>query len=198
MTLPILRLLEQIRDKDPVAWPELDRLYRPLVLKWLRGKGISVADAEDISQEVLIHVLRLIDGFEHNGRVGAFRNWLRNITYNVMRNHLRKLASEESALTDHFRRTANALNVDTSEVAQTFNREHDRMIVERLLEELESDVSPQVMTAFRRYCLAEESAESVASDLGMSVNMVYVARFRVIQRLRARSDFLADIAWSDL
>lgn len=198
MTPPILKLLEQIRAKDPQAWPDLVRLYRPLILHWLQRRQVPETDAEDISQEVLIQVLRLIDGFEHNGRVGAFRNWLRAITHNVMRNHLRKADEHESRLRDRLREqlrfTVAALNSDSSEVTRQFNREHDRMIVERLLDELKDEVSIQAMTIFRRYCLLEESADSVAADLAISVNQVYVTRVRVLQKLRAKSDFLDDIA----
>lgn len=196
MTLPILELLAQIRDRDPNAWPELVRLYRPLILRWLQSRHVCEADAEDISQEVLIQVLRLIDGFEHNGRVGAFRNWLRAITLNVMQNHVRKSHLQETRLGERLRFTVEALGSDSSEVTRQFNREHDRMIVERLLEELKDDVSLQTLTIFRRYCLLEESAQSVAADLAISVNQVYVTRVRVLEKLRAKSELLDDISWS--
>ncbi|MCR9202571.1 MAG: sigma-70 family RNA polymerase sigma factor [Planctomycetaceae bacterium] len=198
MTLPILELLEQIRDRDPNAWPELVRLYRPLILRWLQSCQVSESDAEDISQEVLIQVLRLIDDFEHNGRVGAFRNWLRAVTHNVMRNHLRKAEQHETWLSDKLRFTVTALSSDSSDATRQFNREHDRMIVERLLGELNDEVSLRAMTIFRRYCLLEESAESVAADLAISVNCVYVTRVRVLQKLRAKSELLDDIGWSSL
>ena len=83
-------LLERLSDRsDSVAWRRLVDLYSPLINGWLRRHGVSVDDAEDLTQEVLGVVVREVSRFAHNGRVGAFRTWLRTITINCLRQSLR-------------------------------------------------------------------------------------------------------------
>ena len=83
-------LLERLNDRsDSVAWRRLVDLYTPLINAWLRRHGVSAEDAEDLTQEVLEVVVREVARFRHNGRVGAFRTWLRTITINCLRQSLR-------------------------------------------------------------------------------------------------------------
>ena len=79
-------LLQRLNDRsDSVAWRRLVDLYTPLINAWLRRQGVSAEDAEDLTQEVLGIVVREVSRFRHNGRVGAFRTWLRTITINCLR-----------------------------------------------------------------------------------------------------------------
>jgi RNA polymerase sigma-70 factor, ECF subfamily len=73
-------LLERLNDRsDSAAWRRLVDLYSPLTNGWLRRHGASADDAEDLTQEVLGVIVREVSRFKHNGRVGAFRTWLRTI-----------------------------------------------------------------------------------------------------------------------
>src|SRR5271166_4073708 len=72
-----LLLRAQIGETD--AWRILTVLYRPLILGWLNRQGVPARDLEDLSQEVLLSVVKHLPGFEHSGRRGAFRSWLRTI-----------------------------------------------------------------------------------------------------------------------
>ncbi len=83
-------LLERLNDRsDSVAWRRLVGLYSPLINTWLRRDGVSAEDAEDLTQEVLQVVVREVTRFRHNGRVGAFRTWLRTIAINCLRQSVR-------------------------------------------------------------------------------------------------------------
>src|SRR6478752_7240464 len=79
-------LLQRLNDRsDSVAWKRLVDLYTPLINSWLLRQGVSTEDAEDLAQEVLGIVVREVPRFQHNGRAGAFRTWLRTITSNCIR-----------------------------------------------------------------------------------------------------------------
>ena len=83
-------LLERLNDRsDSGAWRRLVDLYSPLIKAWLRHHGVSASDAEDLTQDVLGVVVREVARFQHNGRPGAFRTWLRTITINCLRQSLR-------------------------------------------------------------------------------------------------------------
>src|SRR5262249_39599053 len=48
---------------DPLAWQAFERRYGPRILAWCRDKGLQQADAENVSQEVLLRVARLMRTF---------------------------------------------------------------------------------------------------------------------------------------
>lgn len=57
-----------------------DQLYRPYLTAWMIRRGIPENDRHDLCQTVMLIVCRALPKFEHNGRPGAFRNWLGRIT----------------------------------------------------------------------------------------------------------------------
>ena len=76
--LSILARVQETTFGD--SWSEFSAMYDDLIKGWLYRRGVQAQDADDIRQEVMTVVLRRIGSFEHNGRTGAFRAWLRMIT----------------------------------------------------------------------------------------------------------------------
>src|SRR5215813_12900660 len=72
-------LLLRARTGEESAWKDLTDLYRPLILGWLNRQGVPAVDLEDLSQDVLLSVVKHLPSFEHSGARGAFRSWLRTI-----------------------------------------------------------------------------------------------------------------------
>src|SRR5262249_60079679 len=72
-------LLLRARTGEESAWKHLTDLYRPLILVWLNRQGVPAVDLEDLSQDVLLSVVKHLPTFEHSGARGAFRSWLRTI-----------------------------------------------------------------------------------------------------------------------
>src|SRR6478735_7333618 len=72
-------LLLRARTGEAGAWKDLTGLYRPLILGWLNRQGVPARDLEDLSQDILLSVVKHLPTFEHSGRRGAFRSWLRTI-----------------------------------------------------------------------------------------------------------------------
>jgi hypothetical protein len=70
-------LLLRAQTGETDAWRDLTDLYRPLILSWLNRQGVPGGDLEDLSQEVLLSVVKHLPGFQHSGHPGAFRSWLR-------------------------------------------------------------------------------------------------------------------------
>src|SRR5712671_6362451 len=79
-------LLQRLRDRgDSDAWDRLVRLYTPLIRGWLSRHLPQSADVDDLTQQVLTVVVEKLPTFEHNGRAGALRTWLRGICVNRLR-----------------------------------------------------------------------------------------------------------------
>ncbi len=187
-------LLERLHDRsDSVAWRRLVDLYSPLINAWLLRHGVSAEDAEDLTQEVLEVVVREVSRFRHNGRVGAFRTWLRTITINCLRQSLRsrRLRSQATGSPD-FTAMLDQLEDPASDLSRRWDWEHDQHVLGRLLELIEPDFRPATWLAFRRQVIDGASAETVAVELGMTVNAVLIAKSRALSHLRQTAHGLVD------
>jgi RNA polymerase sigma-70 factor, ECF subfamily len=187
-------LLERLNDRsDSVAWGRLVDLYSPLINGWLRRHGVPAENAEDLTQEVLEVVVREVSRFRHNGRAGAFRTWLRTITINCIRQSWRSRRSRVQA-TGSLDITAmlDQLEDPASDLSRRWDQEHDQHVLQRLLELIEPDFQPATWRAFRRQVLDGASAETVAAELGLTVNAVLIAKSRVLSQLRRNAQGLVD------
>ena len=70
---------------DADAWKALVEMYTPLLQVWLTSAGLQSADRDDITQRVFEILIRRLPEFQHCGRTGAFRAWLRGIITNLLR-----------------------------------------------------------------------------------------------------------------
>jgi len=187
-------LLERLNDRsDSVAWRRLVDLYSPLINTWLRRHGVSAEDAEDLTQEVLEVVVLEVSRFRHNGRVGAFRTWLRTITINCLRQSVRsRRLRAEAAGSPDITSMLDQLEDPASDLSRLWDRDHDQHVLQRLLELIEPDFQPATWRAFRRQVIDGASAETVAAELGLTVNAVLIAKSRVLSHLRRNAQGLVD------
>ena len=186
-------LLERLRTApDEAAWRRLDGLYRPLIRRWLQKDPALGEEAEDITQEVMSVLVRELPGFQRQ-RTGSFRRWLRTVTAHRLAAHYRSrrcrpqalgAPPEESPLTQ--------LADPNSELSRLWDEEHDRYVLRRLLDLIEPMFEPSTLAAFRRVALDGASAEQAAGELGLSAGAVWLAKSRVLSRLRQEAEGLID------
>ncbi len=176
-------LLVRIRDvDDEESWATFVEIYEPFIEGHLRRRGISGELALDVRQEVLMVVSQRIADFEHNGRTGAFRNWLRTTTVNCLRTYARQ-QKRESPGGSVFFDVVQQLADDQSEMSRVWNHEYDRHVVQGLLVRLEPHFQENTLLAFRKTTLDQMAAADVATELGMTRNAVIVARCKVLRKL---------------
>lgn len=187
-------LLERLRDRaDTEAWQRLIELYSPLLFSWLRRHSLQDADVDDLVQEVLVAVAREAPQFRHSGRPGAFRHWLRTILANRLREFWRGRRHRPAATGDSdFAGMLDQLEDPDSGISRLWDQEHDQHIVRRLLALLEPQFAPSTWQAFRRVVLDGARPDAVAAELGLTVNAVFIAKSRILQRLREESRGLLD------
>jgi RNA polymerase sigma-70 factor, ECF subfamily len=187
-------LLERLIDRsDSVAWRRLVDLYSPLINDWLHRHGVSAEDAEDLTQEVLEVVVREVSRFRHNGRVGAFRTWLRTITINCLRQSWRsRRCRVQTTGSPDITGMLDQLEDPASDLSRLWDRDHDQHVLKRLLELIEPEFQPATWRAFRRQVIDGASAETVAAELGMTGNAVLIAKSRVLSHLRRNAAGLVD------
>lgn len=179
-------LLDRLRaDPHSPAWQRLVDLYQPLIRAWLHRHDVLAQDADDLVQEVLAVVVRRLPEFEHNQRIGAFRTWLRSITVNVVRDHWRNRKNRAKAPGgSDLQEVLAQLEDPDSGLSRQWDQEHDRHVTHRLLQMLKGDFEAKTWQAFTRVALDGTPAAEVAQELGLTTNAVFIAKSRVLARLR--------------
>ncbi len=189
-----LSLLARVRQlADPQSWNRLVKLYEPLMRRWLLAYEVQDADAADLIQEVLEVVSRELPSFHHNDHPGAFRNWLRKVLVNRLKNfwRSRKYHPQATGGSSMLERL-NQLEDDTSEVSRVWDDSHDQEVIARLMELIRPTFLAQTWDAFHRQVFGGEPPKEIAADLGMSLSSVYQARSRVLSALRREAAGLVD------
>src|SRR4051812_15187861 len=128
-------LLLRARTGEGDAWKDLTDLYRPLILGWLNRQGVPAGDLEDLSQDVLLSVVKHLPGFEHSGHRGAFRSWLRTIVCSRTADYWRSAGASTQARGDSGATAALEQIADPdSDLNRQWDEEHDRYVLGCLLD----------------------------------------------------------------
>lgn len=193
--LTSVSLLDRLKSAEPndPQWRRLHDIYEPWILRWLARVPELRDEAQDVTQEVLMVVVRELPNFQRQ-RDGSFRRWLSNVLLNRLRSHWkqrrrRPLVGVDSGSVDGF---LQQLEDPISAMSRQWDEEHDQFVLQRLMAAVERDFSATTWEAFRRTALAEEPAAAIARDLRVTVNAVLTAKSRVLRRLREEAAGLID------
>ncbi len=178
-------LLERLRQPEQQqAWNDLVRLYTPLLCQWARRLGLADADVADLVQDVFLRLYRKLPNFVYNAEK-SFRGWLRT----VMLNHWRNLKSK---------RAEQPIDGDVNQIpapdehALLAEAEYRQMVIARALQLLKQEFPENVWQPFWSYAVEGQTPQEVAQNLGVTVNMVYLCKSRVLMRLRNELKGLLD------
>lgn len=176
-------------DPESEAWFRLVSIYDPLIAGWLSRSGVDESEIPDISQEVLVAVVQQIKNFDHNGRSGAFRNWLKRITYYRCQRFWDQKKSKDK---EKEVRSLNGLEDPRSELSLQWDLEHDQYVLSRILHLIKSEFETKVFEAFERTTVKGELPAKVAADLGVTTGQIYKYRYRIMKRLKEEAAGLID------
>jgi RNA polymerase sigma-70 factor (ECF subfamily) len=186
-------LLLRIRDsRDAEAWNQFVEIYAPLVYALARRHGVQDADAADLTQEVLQAVLRSAPTFVYDPARGSFRGWL----LTVARNRLRKWANDErrhphDCGSAEARRVLEEKPAPAEEVAR-WDQEYRQRLFEWAAEKVRPSFRPASWQAFWQTAVAHRDAAAVAAELGMSLGAVYIAKSRILARIKEQIQLLPE------
>ena len=80
-----------------------------------------------------------------------------------------------------------------SAVSRRWDAEHDEHALRQVLRVVERDFNTSTWLAFQRQALEDANPVDVAAELGMSLDAVYLARTRVLKRLREAGQGLIEV-----
>jgi len=193
MTRP--SLLVRLRNlQDQQSWEEFYTIYQPLVFRMARSQGFQDADASELTQEVFLAVASAIERWDPDPQRGSFRGWLFRIARNMMINWLayrrrhptgagnsdiRKLLAEQP--------DPRELDVEDSAV---FDREYKRQAFAWAAEQIRHEFRETTWQAFWLTSVENQPVPEAAETLKISVGAVYIARSRIMARLRQKIETL--------
>jgi len=178
-------LLLRLRDpQDEGAWAEFVQLYAPLVYGYARKQGLQDAGAVDLSQDVFHAVASAIGRLDYDPARGSFRNWL----FTVVR---RKLLNWQATRRNRAQGSGDAATHQLLEQCPApepqeaeWEAEWQRRLYDWACVRVRREVTDATWQAFWRTAVDGQPVKQVAADLGISAGAVYIARSRILARLK--------------
>jgi RNA polymerase sigma-70 factor (ECF subfamily) len=175
----LLERLHQPDDQD--AWGRFVNLYTPLLYFWACRLGLQQSDASDLVQDVFTLLVEKLPEFAYDPQK-SFRNWLRTVLRNKWHEwRRRKLPSAAGDV----RLSGLASPDDTDLISDAEFQQH---LTLRALQLMQSEFRPSTWKACWEQVVQGRPADAVAAELGMTVNAAYLAKGRVLRRLRQELD----------
>lgn len=170
----------RLSQSEPQAWEDFAVHYSRMMRTWMKPWKIPADDVEDILQDTYLRVLAGVQKFRHQGP-GTFRTWLKRLS----RSCWLKVV-EQSAFRQNI-----SLDVEATlseETMLSIDREIDALIereyMQYVLDRTRRRVSKQIWEAYRLTALDGKVGEEAASQLGVSLEVIYKSKSRFIERLR--------------
>jgi RNA polymerase sigma-70 factor (ECF subfamily) len=178
-----ISLLERL--KQPAAqesWTRFVNLYTPLLFYWARRLGLQETDAADLVQDVFALLVKRLPHFDYK-RDQSFRGWLRTVLFNQSRKKGRAHPTTNASLSG-VAEPEHAADIDEAEFQQ--------QLTVRALQLMQEEFQPTTWQACWETVVCGRPTVEVARELGISVNAVYLARSRVLRRLRQELEGMLD------
>jgi RNA polymerase sigma factor (sigma-70 family) len=186
-------LLVRIRNADDQeAWERFVDLYAPLVYGFLRKRGLQDADAADLTQDVMRSVAAAAQRLEYDERRGLFRSWLFTIVQNKLTDHWRRGSVRERGTGDTgAQQELNAIpQTNSDDASAEWDADYQRQLFQYAASIVKPDFNEATWQAFWRTAVDGLSGKEVSAQLGLTAAAVYLAKSRVMARLKEQVRYL--------
>jgi RNA polymerase sigma-70 factor (ECF subfamily) len=186
-------LLLRLRQSptDETAWREFVARYGRRVYLWCRQWHLQDAEAEDVTQNVLLILAEKLREFQYDPG-GSFRAWLKTVSHHAWGKYVASRQRPGQGTGDSDVQSQLQSVAARDDLAVRLEEEYDRELLDLAMLRVATRVEPHTWQAFTLTALDGLSGADAADRLGISVSMVYVARSRVqklvkdeLQRLEA-------------
>jgi len=183
MTRPSLLL--RIRNPDDVvSWREFTEIYGPLIHRFARKQGLQEADAADLAQEVLTTVAGTIGRLNYDRQLGRFRGWLLKVARSKLSNFFSRRKRQPQGSGDTgLQESLRSLPSNTDDEA-IWDEEYERRLFEYAAERVRTGFQATTWDAFWQTAVEGRDVKDVAEQLGLTVGAVYIAKSRILARLK--------------
>jgi len=182
-TVTSMSLLAQIRadDRDSDAWRAFVDRYGSRIYEWCLNRRLQQADAEDVTQEVLLKLTRRLGELDYD-RKQTFRGWLRRVTENAIIDFMRdqKQKRNREATQDLLEFAA-----DRQDLTARLEGAFDLELLDLAKKRVQSRIEKHRWQAWKMMSIDQEHAEAVAKRLDMKIPTVYSSRYQVQKMITA-------------
>jgi RNA polymerase sigma-70 factor, ECF subfamily len=184
MDTPVSLLERLCRQPDENHWERFLALFSPLLSRWGRRLGVPAADIEDLLQEVFTILVRTLPEF-HYDPARSFRAWL----WTVFHRHTLAWRKRQARNLPLAVEQVEALTSPDS-ILEATEAEYRRVLHDRALHIVRADFPARTWEIFWQVTVEGRPGVEVARKFETTPNAVYLARGRVLARLREE---LADL-----
>jgi RNA polymerase sigma factor (sigma-70 family) len=181
-----LSLLVRLRDaRDDTAWTQFVEIYAPLIFGLSRKAGLQDADAADLTQDVLQAVSGGIRRLDYDPRRGSFRGWLFTVVRNKLCNFLaaQKRPGRATGAAD-IQQLLEELPARDEDQTAWWDREYEQRVFTWAAEQVRGAFRESTWQAFWLTAVDGKTGPEAARKLKMSVAAVYLAKGRVMEKLK--------------
>lgn len=172
---------------DQQSWSEFVERYGRMILNWCHHWGLSTADAEDVTQNVLVQLASQMRTFEYD-RSRHFRAWLKTVAYRAWVDFLEAQRRNQTVGLPQDAWQSLATEEATRSLMGEFERLLDEDALAAAMDQVRLRVQPHTWQAFELTALQLLAPEQVAKELQMTLGAVYVAKSKVIRMIRESLD----------
>jgi RNA polymerase sigma-70 factor (ECF subfamily) len=183
-----ISLIERVcQRQDKSAWERFVQLYTPLLCHWVRRLGIEGQDGADLVQDIFTVLVQKLPAFSYDPNK-RFRAWLWTVVRNCCRERSRRRQVPIQPGEPEILSQATIPDI-AEDVA---DEEYRCYLTRRALELMQAEFQPATWKAFWESVVNQRPAAEVAAELGLTENAVYLAKGRVLHRLREELKGLLD------
>jgi RNA polymerase sigma-70 factor (ECF subfamily) len=187
------QILDDLKfSNDSTAWKTFTDHFYPIILAFAKKMGLSPSDAEDVTQETILTFLKLYRSNKFQRDKGHLSHWIFGVTRNVIRDYLKKKPKEYHISENTNQASFWAGVPDESAIMETWSTEWQRAILMRCLSMTRSEFDEKTYQAFEMYALRQQPIEEICQELNMSRNAVYIAKSRVLTKIRELKKYYED------
>lgn len=174
----ISRLRQEHGDGDGDAWFQFVDRYGRRLYGWCAARGLEHADAEDVTQNVLLRVARAIGNFQYDSRL-SFRGWLRRITENAIKDFYNEQQRKPRGIQSESPIEFLASQEARTDLMASLQEAFDMELFEYATDRVRSRVSQHRWLAWKKTVMDGVAGRDVAEQLKMPIATVYAARFQI-------------------
>lgn len=169
-------------EQNEIAWRDFVGNYEGFLAQIARRHGVPERHVADATQQILIAIVRSIEGWKDDGNAASFRRWLSTVSRNVV---IRFMSQER-------RHPGGVGGSDLVALLQKVEEKPDEFHVQRYQNELIVWAAQRVRKefletswqAFWATVIEQQSVDQVAKDLNISTGSIYMSRSRIMVRIR--------------
>jgi RNA polymerase sigma-70 factor (ECF subfamily) len=163
---------------DHSAWREFSDRYGQLIRGVARRQGLQDADCDEVVQDVLTSLTRVLPDFQYDPSKGMFRSYLKTITIRATVDCKKRRSGLTAGSAAGVEQA-----IDDNALEELWEREWRQYHLRRAMEVVDAEFNAKDRNAFQAYAVRGQNAEQIGRELFLSVDQVYQAKSRILNRL---------------